>query len=115
MKQGDIYLINLDPTIGSEMKKTRPCVILNSNTIGKLPLKIIAPITDFKMHYDSVPWMISLEPNSNNGLKKVSSIDLFQVRSLSEKRLVKKLGFVDKNILSACKNALDIVFELKHC
>jgi mRNA interferase MazF len=111
MKQGDIYLVNLDPTIGSEMKKTRPCIILNNNTIGKLPLKIIAPITDFKIHYQIVPWMVTLEPDINNNLKKTSSIDLFQVRSLSQKRLVKKLGFVDKNILSACKNALNIVFE----
>jgi mRNA interferase MazF len=111
MKQGDIYLANLDPVVGSEMKKTRPCIILNNNTIGKLPLKIIAPITDFKGHYKIVPWMITLEPNNNNGLKKPSSIDLFQVRSLSEKRLVKKLGFVDREDLNACKNALNIVFE----
>lgn len=111
MKQGDIYLINLDPTIGSEMKKTRPCIILSSNTIGKLPLKIIAPITDFKAHYKIVPWMVTLEPDNNNNLKKTSSIDLFQVRSLSEKRLVKKLGFVNKETLNACKNALNIVFE----
>lgn len=115
MKQGDIYLINLDPTIGSEMKKTRPCVILNNNTIGKLPLKIVAPITDFKTHYSSVPWMVTLKPNDNNGLKKTSSIDLFQVRSLSQKRLVKKIGFADKEILITCKNTLNIVFELERC
>ncbi|CAC9485231.1 Death on curing protein, Doc toxin [uncultured Gammaproteobacteria bacterium] len=111
MKQGDIYLINLDPTIGSEMKKTRPCIILNSNSIGKLPLKIIAPITDFKTHYESVPWMVTLKPNTDNNLKKISSIDLFQVRSLSQKRLVKKVGTVKQDILDACKNALNIVFE----
>jgi mRNA interferase MazF len=111
MKQGDIYLVNLDPTIGSEMQKTRPCIILNNNTIGKLPLKIIAPITDFKDHYKIVPWMVTLEPDTSNNLKKTSSIDLFQVRSVSQKRLVKKLGFVDKNILSTCKDALNIVFE----
>lgn len=111
MRQGDIYLINLDPSVGSEMKKTRLCIILNNNIIGKLPLKIIAPITDFKTHYSVVPWMVTLEPNVSNGVKKPSSIDLFQVRSLSQKRLVKKLGFVDKEILIACKNALNIVFE----
>ncbi|MDC9727608.1 MAG: type II toxin-antitoxin system PemK/MazF family toxin [Candidatus Thioglobus sp.] len=111
MKQGDIYLINLDPTIGSEMKKTRPCIILNNNTIGKLPLKIIAPITDFKAHYSAVPWMVTLEPDTNNGLTKTSSVDLFQVRSLSQKRLIKKLGFINKQALAACTEALNIVFE----
>jgi len=112
MNQGTIWLINLDPTIGAEIKKTRPCLILNSNKIGKLPLKIIAPLTDFKEHYNSVPWMIVIEPNSKNGLSKTSVIDLFQVRSLSQKRLVKKIGFVEEEILKSCKTALDVVFEI---
>ena len=111
MKQGEIWQINLDPTIGSEMKKMRPCIILNNNMIGKLELKVIAPITDFKEHYRDIPWMVIVEPNSKNGLKKISSIDLFQVRSLSQKRLIKKIGFVNSDILFACKESLDVVFE----
>ena len=39
MNQGDIWLINLDPTIGAEIRKTRPAVIVNDNSLGKLPLK----------------------------------------------------------------------------
>ncbi|MEA1892264.1 MAG: type II toxin-antitoxin system PemK/MazF family toxin [Campylobacterota bacterium] len=111
MKQGEIWQINLDPTIGSEMKKMRPCLILNNDMIGKLELKVIAPITDFKSHYRDIPWMVVLEPNSKNGLKKISTIDLFQVRSLSQKYLIKKIGFVDRDILSACKESLHVVFE----
>jgi len=111
MKQGEIWQINLDPTIGSEMKKIRPCIILNNDTVGKLPLKVIAPLTDFKEHYRVIPWMVIVEPNSKNGLKKISAIDLFQVRSLSQKRLIKKIGFVDKEVIDACKESLDVVFE----
>ena len=111
MKQGEIWQINLDPTMGSKMKKVRPCIILNNDTVGKLALKVIAPLTDFKEHYRVIPWMVVLEPNLKNGLKKISSIDLFQVRSLSQNRLIKKIGFVDKEILSACKESLDVVFE----
>ena len=48
MKQGEIWLINLDPTIGTEIKKTRPAIIVNDNALGRLPLKIIVPITDWK-------------------------------------------------------------------
>jgi len=40
MKQGEIWLINLDPTVGAEMNKTRPAVIINDDQLGKLPLKI---------------------------------------------------------------------------
>lgn len=46
MKQGELWLINLDPTLGAEIKKTRPAVIVNDDTLGRLPLKIIVPITD---------------------------------------------------------------------
>jgi len=112
MNQGEIWQINLDPTIGSEMKKTRPCIILNNNMIGKLPLKIIAPLTDYKEHYQLVPWMVIVKPDNKNKLKKTSVIDLFQIRSLSQERLVKKIGSVDKDILHLCKESLDIVFEL---
>ena len=51
MKQGEIWLINLDPTVGAELKKTRPAVIVNDDALGKLPLKIIVPITDWKDRY----------------------------------------------------------------
>ncbi len=46
MKQGEIWLVSLDPTIGSEIQKTRPAIIVNDNTLGKLPLKIVVPLTD---------------------------------------------------------------------
>ncbi len=111
MKQGEVWIINLDPSMGSEMKKSRPCVILNNDTVGKLALKVIAPLTDYKAHYALVPWMVTVEPSPENGLKKRSSIDLFQVRSLSQKRLVQKVGAIDMDILKACKVALDVVFE----
>lgn len=95
MKQGEIWLINLDPTIGAEIKKTRPAVIINHDSLGRLPLKVIVPITDWKERYVIAPWMIRIEPSSTNGLAKTSSIDCFQIRSVSEKRFVKRLGYID--------------------
>lgn len=111
MKQGEIWQINLDPTVGSEMKKSRPCIILNGDIVGKLPLKVIAPLTDYKERYEAVPWMVTLEANQKNGLEKKSTIDLFQVRSVSQKRLVKKIGLTDAEILEVCKESLNVVFE----
>ena len=52
MKQGDIWLINLDPAIGAEIKKTRPAVIISDDSLSKLPLKVIVPITDWKDRYE---------------------------------------------------------------
>lgn len=92
MKQGEIWLINLDPTVGAEIKKTRPAIIVNDNALGKLPLKIIVPLTDWKDHYEVAPWMVKIIPDKLNNLSKASSADCFQVRSLSEQRFSKKLG-----------------------
>jgi mRNA interferase MazF len=80
LKKGEIWLVDL--TRGAEMKKTRPHIILNNGKIGELPLKIVAPITDIKEHYHMVPWMAGLEPDTDNGLKKPSAIDLFRVCSI---------------------------------
>ena len=46
MQRSEVWLINLDPTIGAEIRKVRPAVIVNDDAIGLLPLKIIVPITD---------------------------------------------------------------------
>lgn len=112
MNQKDIWLISLEPTIGAEIKKTRPCVILNDDSMGILPLKIVAPITDFKEKYRDVPWMVQLKPDNSNKLGKVSAIDVFQVRSVSEERLIKKLGFINDNDLVRVKEALKLVFAI---
>ena len=94
MNRGEIWLVDLDPTIGAEMNKTRPALIISDNGLGKLPLKVIVPITGWKEHYSIAPWMIKIEPNADNGLKKISSIDCFQIRSVSKDRLTEKIGEV---------------------
>jgi len=112
MKQKEIWLINLDPSIGAEIRKTRPCVILNDDSIGVLPLKVVAPITDYKEKYKIVPWMIQLIPDKLNNLEKISVIDVFQVRSVSEKRLIRKLGVIREDDSDEAKEALKLVFGL---
>ena len=92
MKQGEIWLIDLEPTVGAEMRKTRPAVIVNVDALGKLPLKIIVPLTDWKERYSNAPWMIPIDPSAQNGLMKKSSVDCFQIRSVSETRLIKRIG-----------------------
>jgi len=94
MNRGEIWLVNLDPTVGSEVKKTRPAVIISSDLVGILPLKIIVPFTDWKERYASASWMVRVEPDAQNGLSKTSAADGLQVRSVSHQRLVKQLGIL---------------------
>ena len=49
MLRGEIWLLNLDPTVGAEIQKTRPGIIVSDNSIGILPLKVIVPVTDWKI------------------------------------------------------------------
>ncbi len=59
MNRGEIWLINLDPTIGAEIKKTRPAVIVSSDAVGILPLRVIIPLTEWKENYSQAAWMVT--------------------------------------------------------
>ncbi len=113
MQRGEIWLINLSPTLGAEMQKTRPAVIVNDDEVGILPLKVIVPITDWKDRYAQAPWMVRFEPTPENGLSKTSSADAFQVRSVSEQRFVSRLGSLSLDNLEAVGNALKKVLQLQ--
>ena len=78
MKQSEIWIINLDPAIRAEIMKERPAVIVSDNSLGKLPLKVIVPLTDWKEKYQAAPWMIKIKPDEQNGLSKESAADTFQ-------------------------------------
>ena len=106
MKQGEIWQIELDPAVGAEMKKTRPALIISVDALGKLPLKIIVPITDWKEHYANYPWMVKLIPSKQNGLSKISAVDCFQIRSVSVERLIALVGSVEPEIMMRIQEAV---------
>ena len=87
MKQYDVYFVNLDPTVGHEVKKTRPCLIISPNELNEyLKTVIIAPMTT-KSH--SYPTRVSLRFKGKN-----AHICLDQIRTVDQKRLQKKIGCV---------------------
>jgi len=109
MKQGEIWQISLDSTVGAEMKKTRPALIINADALGKLPLKIVAPITEWKDQYINYPWMVKMTPTRQNGLTKVSAADCFQIRSVSVERITTSIGSVDPEIITQVQEAVNRV------
>ena len=111
MKQGEIWEINLSPTVGAEIKKRRPAVIINDDSIGILPLKVIVPITEWKDRFQGAIWLVRIEPDDKNGLMKPSAIDTFQVRSVSTKRFLKKTGSVSSDVLHDIKTAVKAVID----
>ena len=109
MRKGEVWLINLDPTIGAEIRKTRPAVIVSEDAIGVLPLRVIVPLTDWKKHYDIAPWLIRIAPDAKNGLSKPSAADSFQILSVSQVRFVRRLGKLTSEQMKQILKAIQIV------
>ena len=112
MFRGEIWLLNLDPAIGAEIKKTRPGIIVNDDVIGVLPLKVVVPVTQWKERYAAAPWMIRLEPDAENGLEKPSAADTFQVRSLSQTRFVERFGKLSEEAMQRISKGLTVVLAI---
>jgi mRNA interferase MazF len=109
MRKGEVWLINLDPTIGAEIQKTRPAIIVNEDAIGILPLRIIVPLTDWKEKFEIAPWMVRIDPEKMNGLSKVSAADAFQIRSVSQVRFSTRLGKISNAQLQMVLKAIQAV------
>jgi mRNA interferase MazF len=107
-KRGEVWLIDFDPAVGAEIQKIRPAVVISLDSIGRLALRIVVPITDWKSHYASWPWFVELAPTSLNGLHKFSGADAFQTKSISEHRFVRKLGEVYGQQLDAIADAIAV-------
>src|SRR5689334_14972176 len=93
-KRGEVWLVDFDPAIGAEIRKIRPAVVISMDTIGRLPLRIVVPVTDWKPAYGSFPWFVEVPATRDNGLAKDSGADCFQTKSVSETRFVRLLGTV---------------------
>lgn len=112
MKRGEVWLVNLDPTVGAEIRKTRPAVIVSHDALGKLPLRIIVPITTWQDSFEIADWHVKIVANSTNGLEHNSSADTFQVRSVSEKRLIRKVGALSNSEMEQVVRGLMLVLDL---
>lgn len=88
VKRFDVYLVNLDPTIGREIKKTRPCLVISPDEMNRhIGTAIVAPMTTQGQAY---PTRISCRFQGKNG-----QIVLDQIRTIDKTRLVKKLGQIN--------------------
>lgn len=103
VKQFEVYLTSLDPTQGSEIKKTRPCLIISPNEMHGLNTVIIAPMTSTCKLY---PTRIPVTFN-----KKQGYIVLDQIRTIDKTRLVKHLGSINKNTSNEVLKILQEMFS----
>ena len=90
--RGEIWAVEFDPAIGAEIRKVRPAIVMNARNVGRLPLCIVVPLTDWKPTFADCIWFTPIAPTLENGLTKLSGADAFQVKSFSENRLKQRLG-----------------------
>ena len=103
LKRGEIWLVNLDPTVGSEIQKTRPCVVISPPEMhDHLRTAIVAPMTTGNR---PAPFRIAVRHAGKTGL-----ILLDQIRAVDKARLVKRSGAVSAAALKATLTALGEVF-----
>lgn len=112
MKSGDIYWVNLDPTIGDEIKKKRPVVIFNPGHKKNLRLALVVPITEWNSIWDKNPFFVTLIPGPVNGLQKKSVIDCFQIRAISHKRFSEKTGNISPDETGFMKKAIALILDI---
>jgi mRNA interferase MazF len=110
-QRGEIWLVNFDPTVGSEIQKIRPAVVVSSDAVGRLPIKLVAPLTDWKAYFAPNIWHVRIDPAPGNGLSKASAVDALQLRGIDHQRFVRKLGVVTAAIMEAIILAIAAVIE----
>lgn len=106
--RGEIWWINFDPTIGDEIQKTRPGVIISIRRTFRNRVRLVVPITSWQEKFADDFWMIKLPASTENGLSKDSAANAHQVRALSEQRFLRKLGSVTDDQLEEIAIAVAI-------
>src|ERR1041385_3182306 len=91
-QRGEIWSVRFDPSVGAEIRKLPPAVVVSLDTVGQLNLRIVVPLTDWQDPFARLPWFVPLPMLPMNGLKKDSAADAFQVKSVSQSRFVRFIG-----------------------
>jgi mRNA interferase MazF len=104
VKRFDVYLVNLDPTVGHEIKKSRPCLIISPDELNRnISTVIVAPMTTKGRNY---PTRVSCTFNDKKG-----QILLEQIRAVDKTRLIKRLGKVSSFIQAQVFSVLSEIFS----
>jgi mRNA interferase MazF len=103
MNQYDIVLVNLDPTVGSEIQKTRPCVIVSPNEINhNIQTLVVSPMTTSSRKY---PTRVEVKHNAKTGW-----IAIDQIRTIDKVRVIKTLGTLNKSEIREVKSVIKETF-----
>ncbi|MCT7951814.1 type II toxin-antitoxin system PemK/MazF family toxin [Ancylothrix sp. C2] len=110
-KRGEIWRVEFDPTIGDEIQKTRPAIVISADGLEGLELRLVVPITGWKASMVRFSWLVKVHPSPQNGLTKLSAANPLQTRSVSLERFSRKLGVIEDTQLQLVLLGLSVVIK----
>lgn len=111
--RGEVWEVDFNPTVGDEIAKIRPAIVVSSDAMGRLAIKTVVPVTTWQDRFANNLWMVRLAPNAGNGLRNVSTADALQIRGVGLERFVRKLGRMSSEVMAEVAAAVAIVVEHK--
>ncbi|MDO8970810.1 MAG: type II toxin-antitoxin system PemK/MazF family toxin [Saprospiraceae bacterium] len=111
MFRGEVWSMSLDKKASGDESYSRHVVIVSSDALGALPLKVVVPLTPWKDEYSSAQWMVRVPPVLHSGLDAPMAADALQVRSVSSARLVKRLGELPDSFVEQICQSVTVVLE----
>ena len=110
-RRGEVWDVNFDPTIGTEIQKVRPAVVVNINSIRHLQIRLVAPITTWKAHFSGKIWLVNVQPDNANGLMMESAVDTFQMKGVDIRRFLTKRGRLTATLMAEIGEAIAAIID----
>jgi mRNA interferase MazF len=111
--RGEIWLVNLDPTLGSEFQKTRPALVVSSMALNRLPVRIVVPITTWQPRFANQLNKVFLRATPRNGLDNDSAGDVLQVRCVAVERFIRKVGQLEADLVEEVVAGIVLVIDYR--
>ncbi|MCL4368773.1 MAG: type II toxin-antitoxin system PemK/MazF family toxin [Actinobacteria bacterium] len=98
-RRGEIWLVSFDPTMGEEIRKTRPAVVISTDAASSIRLRLAVPVTTWQPKFQGRFGYLKLDADARNGLSNDSAVNMFQVRCMSTDRFITRLGVVPADVM----------------
>ena len=106
-RRGQIHWIRLDPTVGAEIQKTNPCLIVQNDIMNQYGLLTV--VMPFRPDYKQAPYVVNVKASPTNGLDKDRFLDVAQIRAVDHQRMLRQSGVLEAHYWLQIRTALDIV------
>jgi mRNA interferase MazF len=110
-QRGEIWVVNLDPTIGSEIQKARPAVVVNAHIFDLVDTRIVVPLTTWQSRFANQTNKVHIPRSEQNDLDSDSAADFLQVRCVSTQRFVRRVGTLEPDLLDEIVAGIAIAID----